>query len=174
MAIHLIIDGYNLIRCSGILSRLDIKQMRQARQRLIDSLAEYKKHREHRITVVFDGARAPFFLPRRDRIKGIAIEFSREGESADSLIKQMAKKERERAVVVSSDQEVARFSRAQGAATLTAGAFEKKLLPHLSPRPKEPVWESADPPHPTKGKKKGPAKRLPRRERKNRQKLRKL
>ncbi len=66
-------------------------------------LAAYRKIKPHRITVVFDGHHSPAFSQQRARKKGIAIRFSRRGESADDLIKRMASKEREKALVVSSD-----------------------------------------------------------------------
>jgi hypothetical protein len=61
MSIHIIIDGYNLIRQSGYLSNLDLQDIQYGRQALIDMLAAYKKIKAHRITIVFDGTRAPQF-----------------------------------------------------------------------------------------------------------------
>ena len=106
MSIHIIIDGYNLIRQSKRLSLLDLQDIQVGRDTLIDMLAAYKKLKSHRITVVFDGATAPSFSRYRDRRKGIAIIFSRKGESADAVIKKMARKERQAALVVSSDQDI--------------------------------------------------------------------
>ena len=90
MAIHIIIDGYNLIRQSDTLNRLDRQDIQTGREVLIDLLAAYKRLKAHRITVVFDGADAPVFSNRRDRLKGIAVRFSGQGETADAVIKKMA------------------------------------------------------------------------------------
>ena len=49
---HIIIDGYNLIRQSATFSRLDLEDMQTGREALIDALADYKKIKRHRITVV--------------------------------------------------------------------------------------------------------------------------
>ena len=87
MSIHIIIDGYNLIRQSGYLSSLDLQDIQLGRETLIDLLAAYKKIKAHRITVVFDGTRAPDLVRERDRQKGITILFSHRGESADAVIK---------------------------------------------------------------------------------------
>jgi predicted RNA-binding protein with PIN domain len=127
MPIHIIIDGYNLIRQSTTLSRLDQQDIMLGRDALVDMLAAYRKIKPHRITVVFDGHHGPAFSQQRDQKKGIAIRFSRGGESADDLIKRMAFKEKEKALVVSSDQEVADSAAANGAATISAPQFEGKI-----------------------------------------------
>ncbi|MGD8471493.1 MAG: NYN domain-containing protein, partial [Desulfobacteraceae bacterium] len=107
MSIHIIIDGYNLIRQSTALSNLDQQDIMLGRDALIDMLAAYRKMKPHRITVVFDGRQSPVFSPQRNRQRGISIWFSRSGESADEVIKRMANRDREKALVVSSDREVA-------------------------------------------------------------------
>ena len=87
MSIHIIIDGYNLIRQSNRLSILDLQDIQLGRDALVDMLAAYKKVKSHRITVVFDGTRAPLFSQQRTRLKGITVIFSHKGESADTVIK---------------------------------------------------------------------------------------
>ena len=96
MSIHIIIDGYNLIHQSKTLSRLDQQDIMLGRDALVDMLAAYRKIKPHRITVVFDGHHSPVFSQTQDRRKGIAIRFSRRGESADHVIKQMARKGKKR------------------------------------------------------------------------------
>ena len=127
MSMHIIIDGYNLIRQSRFFSPLDSQDIQLGREALIDTLAAYKKVKGHKITVVFDGARAPFFAGSRDQIKGIKIKFSGNGESADTVIKRMAAGEKEKALIVSSDLDVMNFASAKGCATITSLRFEEKL-----------------------------------------------
>ena len=55
MSLHIIIDGYNLIRQSGQLSMLDMQDLQLGREALVDMLAAYKRFKAHRITVVCDG-----------------------------------------------------------------------------------------------------------------------
>lgn len=173
MSIHIIIDGYNLIRQSASLSRLDQQDIMLGRDALVNMLAAYRKIKPHRITVVFDGQHSPFFSQARDQKKGIAIRFSRRGESADDLIKRMASKEREKALVVSSDLEVAHAVAAHGAATISAPQFESKI---------EMAVELDDLEIEAKGragwtpttKKKGPSRRLSKKQRRNRMKIKKL
>ena len=73
MPIHIIIDGYNLIRQSSALSDLDEQDIQLGREALIDQLAAYKRLKGHRISVVFDGQNASTTYSRRDRVKGIDI-----------------------------------------------------------------------------------------------------
>jgi uncharacterized protein len=127
MTIHIIIDGYNLIRRSPALSRLDREEIACGREALVARLSAYRKLKPHRITVVFDGVRAPASAAARDRVKGIEIVFSRDGEPADAVIVRMARQEREQAIVVSSDAAVARAAESCGAATLDSAEFEARL-----------------------------------------------
>jgi predicted RNA-binding protein with PIN domain len=173
MSIHIIIDGYNLIRQSATLSRLDQQDIMRGRDALVDRLAAYRKIKPHRITVVFDGHHSPAFSPQRARKKGIAIRFSRRGESADDLIKRMAFKEREKALVVSSDQEVAHSVAAQGAATISAPLFEGKIDMAVALGGQQIETEDRAGWTPTT-KKKGPSRRLSKKQRRNRMKIKKL
>jgi predicted RNA-binding protein with PIN domain len=173
LAIHIIIDGYNLIRQSPDLSRLDRRDLETGREALLDLLAGYKKIKAHRITVVFDGTRAPGLTPDRDRYKGIAVVFSRQGETADTVIKRMADREKEGALVVSSDREVTRYAQSRGTAIIDSPAFEEKLQMAVYLEMKgfdeEPDsgWEPTT-------RKKGPRRRLSKKARRSRSKIRKL
>ena len=173
MSIHIIIDGYNLIRQSATLSRLDQQDIMLGRDALVDMLAAYRKVKPHRITVVFDGHHSPAFSQKRDQKKGVAIRFSSRGESADDLIKRMAIKDREKALVVSSDLEVANSAAAHGAATISAAQFEGKVAMAVQLDGMEIEAEDREGWTPTT-KKKGPARRLSKKQRRNRMKIKKL
>ena len=163
MSLHIIIDGYNLIRQSASLSRLA----------LVDNLATYRKIKHHPITVVFDGQNSPANSQQHYRQKGILIRFSPKGTSADRVIKHMASREREKALVVSSDRDVIDYAAGCGAATISAQQFEAKMeMAGLIGRIDEDTddhsgWKPTT-------KKKGPARRLSKRQRRNRIKIKKL
>ena len=173
MSIHIIIDGYNLIRQSRYLSNLDLQDIQFGRQALIDMLAAYKKVKAHRITVVFDGTRAPQFSQQRDRQKGISIIFSHSGESADAVIKKMARKEKQQALVVSSDRDIVQSAASSGAATISAPEFESKLAMAARMDGDVPDRDDHNGWKPTT-KKKGPRRRLPKRQRQNRARVKML
>ncbi len=172
MSIHIIIDGYNLIRQSDSLYTLDRRDIQLGRKSLLDTLAEYKRIKRHKITVVFDGANAPYFSQRKDQIKGIEIKFSRGGESADTVIKRMAAREREKALVVSSDLDVVNFATSKGAATISSHAFEEKIA--MSAHMNTKRIENEDGGWIPTTKKKGPSRRLSKKKRRDRAKIRKL
>jgi predicted RNA-binding protein with PIN domain len=176
MAIHIIIDGYNMIRQSPELSQWERTDIQHGREALIDWLAAYRRRRPHKITVVFDGSNAPAASPRRDLIKGIAIRFSRGGETADAVIKRMARQEKEKALVVTSDREIIEEAASQGAATISSPEFEEKLVMagHMGTdgmtadeTDDKPSWKSKTP-------KKGPRRRLSKQKRRNKLKISKL
>jgi len=174
MSVHIIIDGYNLIRQSPILSELDRQDLQAARDALIESLALYKRAKPHKITVVFDGVDAPFEASNRNRQQqGIYIRFSRKGETADSVIKRMARRERERALVVSSDQDIVHFASIQGAATISSPRFEERIAIAAAGQPGAGGEEDLTGWVPST-KKKGPSRRLSKRQRRNRTKIDKL
>jgi len=80
---HIIVDGYNLIRQSDTFRQSERKSLEEGRNALIRSLAGYRKLRGHRITVVFDGWVGGSPLEERDRALGVEIIYSRLGEKAD-------------------------------------------------------------------------------------------
>ncbi|MBW2259777.1 MAG: NYN domain-containing protein, partial [Deltaproteobacteria bacterium] len=115
MSIHIVIDGYNLIRQSTVLSDIEHRSLEEGREALLRRLDSYKQAKHHPVTVVFDGTHADHSMEARVRWKGIHVLFSRRGESADAVIKRIVTRERERIVVVTSDREVADFASEHGA-----------------------------------------------------------
>jgi hypothetical protein len=173
MAIHIIIDGYNLIRQSPELAGMDRQDLQLGREALVDMLAAYKKLKPHKITVVFDGADEPSFYGSRDRVKGIAIRFSQGKESADDVIRRMARRETAKALVVSSDREIMTAAESAGATVLDSAAFEEKMAVarYLSIKGGEESVSSGWVPT---TRKKGPSRRLPKRKRRARVRIEKL
>ncbi|MFH1980470.1 MAG: NYN domain-containing protein [Pseudomonadota bacterium] len=127
MSVHILIDGYNLIRQSAALSRIDAADIQDGRAALLDLLAAYRKLKKHRITVVFDGMDAAWGVPNRDQSQGIAIVFSRHEETADQVIKRMGAAMRENAMVVTSDRDIIASAQHSGCAVISAPDFEEKL-----------------------------------------------
>lgn len=176
MAIHIIIDGYNLIKQSLVLSRLDHMDIQKGRDELISKLAAYKKVRKHGITVVFDGCKGGGIRQERTRDRGIDIVFSKKGEEADEVIKRVVKVAREKMVVVTSDRQIVDFSERQGASVIPSGEFEMRMEMAIFAKEKgyddepddEPINEAIH------TQKKGPSKKLPKSQRRARIKIKKL
>jgi len=171
MALHIIIDGYNLIRQSPELRQCEARELAGGRQALLARLAAYRRHRPgHRVTVVFDGREGGDWRETRDRQQGLGVVYSRRGEAADDVIKRLLARDRAQAIVVTSDRELQHWAEQVGATWIGAPDFEKR---HLEPQgqavPEEAEAGSLRPPG-----KKGPARRLPKRQRQRQQRLRKL
>ena len=173
MSLHIIIDGYNLIYQSNTFSDFNASDLESARDALVSALARYKRLKAHKITVVFDGGNAFPDVSDKDQRKGILVRFSSSRETADHVIKRMAAREKEKALVVSSDKEIVNFAESKGAATISSPLFEERL--HLATAfitgDTDPEIHSGWVPT---TKKKGPSHRLPKRQRRNRIKRNKL
>jgi len=172
MALHLIIDGYNLIRQSPFLQEIDARELEAGREALLACLAAYRRARaQHKITVVFDGWERGDFKESRDRRAGMAIIYSRRGEKADEVIKRLLEKERGRAVVVSSDRELQDYADRLGAAWISAPQFEMTHLRQAG----DGFPDGGDDASSLPGtQKKGPSHRAPKRQRQRQQRLKKL
>lgn len=172
MALHLIIDGYNLIRQSPGLSLLDARDLEAGREALIHSLADYRQRRpQNKITVVFDGWQGGALRESRDVCHGVGVVYSRRGERADEVIKRLLAREQGRAVMVSSDRELQDFAERKGATWVAASQFETQ---YLSKAETAYAGEEKESPPSRSGTKKGPARRLKKSLRQKRQRLRKL
>ena len=167
---HLIIDGYNVIRQSPELQRLDARELEAGREALLQRLASYRSRSHHKITVVFDGWQGGDLKESRDQQQGILIIYSRLGERADEVIKRLLTREQGRAVVVSSDRELQDCARRVGAAWINASQFETSHLLPGKPQAQEEEEEAT----PAGRPKKGPARRLPKEQRRRIQRLKKL
>ncbi|MFP4040721.1 MAG: NYN domain-containing protein [Desulfosudaceae bacterium] len=176
MSLHIIIDGYNLIRQSAELSILDRRDMQSGREALLKMLSAYRSLKPHKITVIFDGAAAPAYYQRRDRANGVSVVFSAPGQTADSLIKNMAAQKRERALVVSSDRDISRFAERQGAAVVGSLEFEQLLTRAVLMESGDSGAEEPEqePSSRVGTRKKGPSRRLSKKERRHRKKINKL
>ncbi|MBI2338936.1 MAG: NYN domain-containing protein [Deltaproteobacteria bacterium] len=182
---HIIIDGYNLIRRSHSLSRAEAVDLERGRLELLKKLAAWRQTKHHAVTVVFDAGETLNLSVEEDRFAGIRILYSKGGQTADSVMIDLARKLREQAIVVSSDNEILQAAKRSGCSFLLAEEFERKLnavgasankswrtpLPETDRdrpdenRPLNKRWMTM---------KKGPAKRLPKAKRRAMARLRDL
>ena len=176
MAVHVVVDGYNLIRRSGSLSGEEELSLEHGREALIEKLRQYKRIKRHRITVVFDGADKLTLAEEKTQHKGIKIIYSRQSRTADSVIRKICRDQGENVVVVTSDGELASYAELCGSVVMASEEFEAKVemssyanLKGLEGEDEGEGWS------PAKGtSKRGPARRPSKKERKRRQKWKKL
>ena len=121
---HILIDGYNLIRQSVHLRHFERQSLEAGRHALIAFLSGYQKRKGHKITVVFDGWVSGPPQEERDVSAGIDLIYSRRGEKADEVIKRMAAHAEEEILVVSSDREIASYAARKDRAVLSSAEFE--------------------------------------------------
>lgn len=176
---HIIIDGYNLIRQSDALRRYERFSLEAGRNALIRSVSHYKKQRGHKVTVVFDGWQGGPVEEERDKLSGIDIIYSRKGEKADEVIKRMVKERAEEIIVVTSDRDIADFVSRRGGTTISSQEFDElmgrtKTAPTGHARHTEERSGKED--DGTRGgiKKKGPSRRLSRRKKSAVERIKKL
>ena len=119
---HLIVDGYNVTKRGFAEIPLE-----QQRQRLITAMGGLAAQSGAEVTVVFDGAERMVGIPSPPR--GVRVLFSRKGETADDVIRRLARAEPpgRPLVVVSSDKEVADGVRRHGAYPLSSDTLLRRI-----------------------------------------------
>ncbi len=170
MALRIAIDGYNLIGTSSG-TGLHLPDIEQARTELIERLITYKRLKGLSIIVVFDGIRSGNLSRNQEVRYGVKIIYSRHGEEADYVLKQMVAEQGSGLTIVTSDRDIARFAEDRSAVVIPSSEFAELLA----------QCEQFD----TKGgeddddyddgrQKKGPAFRASKKDRKKKQRMKKL
>lgn len=113
----LIVDGYNIIGDWEELKRLKKIDMSQARDRLIELMAEYQAYSGTRVIIVFD---AYYVRGIESRLKQYKVEviYTKEKETADECIERLVKKLKNvktQVYVATSDYTEQRVTFGQGA-----------------------------------------------------------
>jgi predicted RNA-binding protein with PIN domain len=169
IGMHLIIDGYNLLHVNRSLTNLNSFQLQWERERLIDQLSAYQKLKPCGVTVVFDGWQQGWRTETREKKKGVEVVFSKLGEKADEVIKRLVKEKGSGTIVITSDRDVARFAQRMDVPVIPSEQFREKL----EEGPSDMVEEN--PEEEERGiKKKGPSRRLSKKEKKAKAASRKL
>ena len=133
MALHYILDGYNIIKAETN-ARLSRGTLQEQREGLIALLKESGAggSSRNRVTVVFDG---PFDAPFLDNLSSryysgeIEVIFS-EGETADRKIEEavLASERPAEVVVVSNDRGIQRLLGGSGASFMSVEEFTPRLF----------------------------------------------
>lgn len=174
---QIVIDGYNLIRQVPALMRHENLSLESGRDALVDKLSSYKKIKGHHIRIVFDGVLNMSDWGSEYSEKGIRIIFSSEGSSADEIIKKIVTKEGARVTVVTSDRAIIAQAQKYGASVISSPDFYERMIMAEKMGAVDVKDKDEDNAFVHKRwmtKKKGPSKRLPKKERKNQIRLKKL
>ena len=85
-----LVDGYNLIRNDPVLKAIEARSLDAGRRALVSRLMTTFDLGSNEITVVFDGANAPALAPASERYGQVKVVFSRQGETADTVLGRLA------------------------------------------------------------------------------------
>ncbi len=168
---HLIIDGYNLLHVNRSLIHLNAIQLQWERDRLIDQLSAYQKLKSCGITVVFDGWQGGWNSEKREKKKGIDLIYSKLGEKADEVIKRLVKGEGSGAIVITSDHEIIRFAERMAIPVIPSDQFREKI--ERSEVNVDEVFEKEEEEREV-SKRKGPSRRLSKKEKRAKAAFKKL
>ena len=174
VGLHLIIDGYNLIRNSPSLSGREAVGLEEGRRALLERLSAYKRIKAMPVTVVFDAAEGPHLRERTEHRAGIKVVFSGAGRTADQVIVNMARDKGARALVVTSDRALARAVTDAGATAVGSPEFEDRMEMAFYMETKGLMGEDEEPEPTLSTRKKGPSRRSTKSVRKKAARMRKL
>lgn len=171
MSGHLIVDGYNLGR-SGALPLEADPASAEGRVELRSLLTAYSMKKGLRVTVVFDGRGAGNPERTREAFKGGTAVYSSRTETADDVIRDLARVASSGTIIVTSDRGLAGTLPSRNIPVIPCDEFVRRLygcwLEDLKGGPEE------EPPVALAGGKKGAGHRQKKRERKRDRLLRKL
>lgn len=122
----LLVDGYNIIGAWPELQQLKQEDFAQARDRLIERMAEFQANRGWRVIVIFDAHLVPGIEKRKKQYR-VEVVFTRENETADERIEKLVSELSDRLTqihVATSDLVEQWVVFAQGALRISARELE--------------------------------------------------
>ncbi|MEK4487736.1 NYN domain-containing protein [Psychrobacillus sp. FSL H8-0484] len=126
----LLVDGYNIIGAWSELRKLKSDKLLDARDRLIELMAEYKAFTGIRVIVVFDAHLVPG-IENKKKQNDVEIIYTRENETADERIEKLTlelSNRRTQIYVATSDMTEQRVIFGQGALRKSARELEIEMF----------------------------------------------
>jgi len=87
---YIIADGYNIINAWPELNKLKSANLEHAREKLVETMANYAALTGKQVAVVFDAHRTEEKTRYYDEIDNVKIIYTRADETADALIERLA------------------------------------------------------------------------------------
>lgn len=122
----LLVDGYNIIGDWVELQELKKEKLADARDRLIERMAEYRGYKGWRVIIVFDAHLVPG-IEARNLNSEVEVIFTKESETADERIEKLAESlnnRRDQIYVATSDSTEQSVIFAKGALRISARELE--------------------------------------------------
>lgn len=146
---YLIVDGYNIIGAWPELAKLKDVELEEARDRLIDQLAEYQAFTGMNVCLVFDAHQVPGLGGKYEQSR-LQIVYTKEKETADEMIERLTTDligRRRRVFVATSDMAEQHVIFGKGALRIPA----RELLVKIRQMQKEVRDRIVGPPQSSKG-----------------------
>ncbi|MEI7903835.1 MAG: NYN domain-containing protein [Candidatus Firestonebacteria bacterium] len=125
----IIVDGYNVTKSGRFAADHDFRELKSERDRLLMLVRRYTERTSHRATVVFDASRTEELYASRQELDGIEVMYSRGGQTADDLIRDLIEKSanRRNIMVVTSDKGIASSVKPLGVSVAGADELYRKM-----------------------------------------------
>lgn len=129
MSNKIIVDGYNMLHLVNTYREKIASDLEAARAQLIRDVQVYQDFKKVEIAVVFDGSPDLPSAQQHQNVAGIQVSFSHAPSSADRLIMNLVRKEKnkKRLIVVTEDREIKNFALSAGSSVLSPQAFYQRL-----------------------------------------------
>jgi predicted RNA-binding protein with PIN domain len=168
--LRILIDGYNLIRRIPELREADRSDLAEGREGLLEQLSLYRTGKQHRITVIFDGAKSVHLGGGSQKVGGISVRYSARGRSADQDIIE-ACRNGQADVLVSADRELTDAAIRNDITSVSPDLFWDKVQEEMYRRFKGEIDEEQGEGRRQKG---GAGRKLSKTQRRDRSRIEKL
>ena len=88
---YMIVDAYNVINASSDLVQFQEISLEMSRERLISMMQEYASYHDVNVIIVFDAWNSGRKMRTYENAGNVRVVFSRNGETADSVIERMSR-----------------------------------------------------------------------------------
>lgn len=123
---HIIIDGYNVLKQMLTPDQIGLQQ----RRAFTNMLGKYASKKNHTVTLVFDGGPDTWVTQEKDH--GITVMYSGTKQSADDVIKKLLLAKKFGVMLVSSDNELKTSARRLEIASMNADEFYNLVKDELA------------------------------------------
>lgn len=145
----LVVDGYNIIGAWDELQRLKIQDLGQARDRLIELMADYQGYTEMQVIIVFDAHFVAGGESKQNKYK-LDIIYTKKDETADECIEKLItsyKNVSNQVYVATSDYMEQRITFGRGALRKSARELIVELDDNKREIDEEIEWHKVKKPH---------------------------
>jgi len=124
MATKIVIDGYNFLWNDAFSRETAVRGFDKGRESILNWISAQPLLQSFEVMVVFDAYKTDASHPTEENVRGLRVVYTAHGQRADDLIREMAMMHGPASIIVSSDNEVARFAEKKGCGVLNSREFQ--------------------------------------------------